>query len=174
MECAGYIKLKPWKVFVMIEGKQEKRKVKVSKAFSQLKEKKKVLADEWFDNVVAIAHNKGVIKCHQYFGPINSEQFSDMFKTFANPKGKVFPQNGDPYQNSKSACETMDSAGFRLFKIPPRSPDLNPIQNTFHLIGKQLKKDAITKTLEHETYEKFSRKAKKGVMTFPLDIINRL
>ena len=68
----------------------------------------------------------------------------------------------------------MDSVGFRLFKIPPRSPDLNPIQNTFHLIGKQLKKDAITQNLEYETYEKFSRKAKKGVMTFLLDVINRL
>ena len=56
--------------------------------------------------MVAIAHIKGVIKCHQYFGPINSEtcksfideQFSDMFKNSANPKGKLFLQDGDPFQ----------------------------------------------------------------------------
>ena len=43
----------------------------------------------------------------------------------------------------------------------------------FHLIGKQLKKDAITQNLEHETYEKFSRRAKKTVLNFPLDITSR-
>ena len=36
----------------------------------------------------------------------------------------------------------------------------------FDLVGKQLKKDAITQNLEHETYEKFSRRAKKIVFEF--------
>ena len=131
--------------------------------------------------MVVIAHSKGVIKCHQHFGPINSEtcksfigeQFSDMFKNSTNPKGKLFLQDGDPSQNSKIACEAMDSVGCRLFKIPPCSPDLKTIENMFHLIGKQLKKDAITQNLEHETYEKFSRRANKTVLNFSLDIINR-
>ena len=125
--------------------------------------------------MVAIAHSNFVIKCRQYFGPINSEpcksfideQFSDMFKNSANPKGKLFLQDGYPSQNSKVACDAMDSVSCRLFKIPPRSPDLNPIENMFHLIGKQLK------NLEHETYEKFCKRAKKTVLNFPLDIINR-
>ena len=43
----------------------------------------------------------------------------------------------------------------------------------FHLIGKQLKKDAITQNLDHETYKKFSKRTKKTVLNFPLDIINR-
>ena len=109
--------------------------------------------------MVATAHNKGVIKCHQYFGTINSEtcksfideQFSDIFKNSANPKGKLFLQDGDPSQNSRIACETMNSVGCRLFKIPPRSPDVDPIENMFHLVGKQLKKNAIIQNLEHET-----------------------
>ena len=42
----------------------------------------------------------------------------------------------------------------------------------FDLVGKQLKKDAITQNLEHETYEKFIRRAKK-ILNFPLDVINR-
>ena len=81
-----------------------------------------------------------------------------MFKNSANPNGKLFLPDGDPSQNSKIACETMDSVRCRLLKIPPCFPDINPIENMFHLIEKQLKKDAITQNLEHETYQKFSRR----------------
>ena len=64
-----------------------KKKIKVWNSIAHFKGKK-VLAEEWF--VVAIAFNKGVIKCYQYFGPINSETcksfidelFSDMLKYF--------------------------------------------------------------------------------------------
>ncbi len=31
--------------------------------------------------------------------------------------------------------------GYLKFSIPPRSPDLNPIENIFHLVGKKRKKD---------------------------------
>lgn len=56
---------------------------------------------------IAIAHNKDVIKCHQYFGPVNSEtcklliekQLPDMIKNSANPKHKLFPEDCDPSQN---------------------------------------------------------------------------
>ena len=83
--------------------------------------------------MVAIAYNRGVIKCHHYEGAINSEMcksfveelFSDMFEKSANPKGKLFLQDGDPSQNSKLSKDAMDEVGCRLFKIPPRSPDLN-------------------------------------------------
>ena len=67
----------------------------------------------------------------------------------------------------------MDSVGCRRFKIPPRSPDLNPIKNMFHLIGKHLKKLLLLKTWNIKLNEKFSRRAKKTVLNFPLDIINR-
>ena len=62
----------------------------------------------------------------------------------------------------------MDSVGCRLFKVSPHFIDLNPIQNIFHLIAKQLKKNAITQNLDYETYEKFGRRAKTTVMNFPL------
>ena len=47
------------------------------------------------------------------------------------------------------------------------------ILKLFHLIGKQIKKHAITRNLVHETYEQFSRRAKKRDLNFPLDVINR-
>ena len=70
--------------------------------------------------MVAIAYGKGVIKCHQYHGNVNSEmcadfikeQFPSMFENSPNPKGKLFLQDGDPSQNSALAREAMESVGY--------------------------------------------------------------
>ena len=131
--------------------------------------------------MVAIAHGKGVIGCHQYSGHINGEKFSemvrlyfpDLFQGSANSVRKIFLQDGDPSQNSKRARDTWEALGYSMFSIPPRSPDLNPIENTFHLIGKKLKKDAIEMNLEQETYEQFVRRVKKTVLNFDQGIIDK-
>ena len=77
--------------------------------------------------MVAIARNKVVIKCHQYFGPANSETFKSFIDDEFS-KGKLF------LKKSKFAYEAMESVSCRLFKTPPRFPDLNPIENIFNLI----------------------------------------
>ena len=51
-------------------------------------------------------------------------------------------QDGDPSQNSAMACAAMDRANCELLKIPPRSPDLNPIEN-IKLVSDALRKQAI-------------------------------
>ena len=103
--------------------------------------------------MVAITYGKGIIKCHQYNENINgerfaefiTEKFADMFQSSANPSGRLFLHDVDPSQNSALAKEAMDKVNCRVFKIPARSQDLNPIENIFHLVGKQLKKDAQEK-----------------------------
>ena len=44
----------------------------------------------------------------------------------------------------------MEKVECRLFKIPPRSQDLNPIENVFRLIGKKFREDIVSrnKTIE--------------------------
>ena len=87
---------------------------------------------------VAIAFDEGVITCEQYhskltgtmFAEFVKEHFSDVFKT-------------DPRQCSKVACDAMDQLGCRMFAIPRRSPDVNPIENIFHLVRKKLQHDAL-------------------------------
>ena len=131
--------------------------------------------------MVAIAHGKGVIACHQYEGHIDGEKFSqiikdyfpDMFSHSANPTRMLFLQDGDPSQNSALARDTWESLNYSMFSIPPRSPDLNPIENTFHLIGKRIKKDAQDLNLEKETYEQFCERAKRTTLAFDKDIIDR-
>ena len=39
----------------------------------------------------------------------------------------------------------MGDLGCRMFAIPPRSPDINPIENIFHLVRRQLQDDALKK-----------------------------
>ena len=113
--------------------------------------------------MVAIPHGKGVIKCHNYNGNINAETFADfmkenlpeMSKTRNNTKGRLFLQDGDPSQNSRMAQDAIDTIPYRLFKIPSRSPDLNPIANVFHLVDNQLHKNAMEKHISKETLNSF-------------------
>ncbi len=131
--------------------------------------------------MAAIAYGKGVISCVPYTGNIDGEfcynfireHFPEMFQASANPKGKLFLQDGDPNQNSKRAREGMDTIGCRLFKIPARSPDLNPIENVFHLVGKKLQKDALDNSITKETYQEFCSRIKKTMKEFPTDVIDR-
>ena len=89
--------------------------------------------------MVAVAYNKGVVLCEQHKGNINGEKFADFIKNFkdalvkgANPRGKLFLQDGDPSQNSKKVRDAWKDIGARKFTIPPWSPDLNRIENIFN------------------------------------------
>ena len=46
--------------------------------------------------MAAMAYVKGVIAAEQYHGNIAREHFASMFKKTANPRGKLFQQDGDP------------------------------------------------------------------------------
>ena len=122
-----------------------------------------------------------MIKCQQYEGNINGDMFSkfidtyfpEMFLSGVNQKGKLFLKEGDPSQNCKLSRESMAKVCCRLFKIPSRSLDLNPIENIFHLVGKQLRSDAMHKDITAETFEKFSRHIKATISNFSSEIIDK-
>ena len=76
--------------------------------------------------MVAIAHRKGVTKCHHYNDNINAETFPDflkehfpeMFKAGNNTERRLFLQDGGLSQSSRIAQDAMDATTCRLFKIP--------------------------------------------------------
>ena len=43
-------------------------------------------------------------------------------------------------------------------RIPPRSPDLNPIENVFNVVKKQLKDEALEKNIENETKDEYEKR----------------
>ena len=99
--------------------------------------------------------------------------FPDTFKRSANPKKKLFLQDGDPSQNSKKACIAFDAIGCSVFEIPARSPDLNPIENIFNIVREQLKEEGETKQIRKESFADFSMRIKQRIEQFPMDIINK-
>ena len=84
------------------------------------------------------------------------EDFLSAFKQSANVMTKRFLHDGDPSQNSAVAPGTLNEKGAMIFAIPPRSPDLNSIENFFHLINMEQKKDTISRHIQSESFEQFS------------------
>ena len=70
------------------------------------------------------------------------ENFKTIFSLSCNPEENLFIQDGDPSQNSKLRKTEMRNCDAQLLAIPPRSPDINPIENVFHLIGQDLSRQA--------------------------------
>ena len=60
-----------------------------------------------------------------------------------------------------------------MLKISARSPDINPIENIFHLVKSQLNKQAVTENITSESYEQFQTRVLQVLRTFPVDIIDK-
>jgi len=86
------------------------------------------------------------------FVSLTSGTFANCEKETANA---CWLQDGDPSQNSKVAREAWEQLGCEMFAIPPRSPDLNPIENLFHMVRRQLKDDALERRIHKESYKDF-------------------
>ena len=111
--------------------------------------------------MVAIAYNKGIVMCEQYEGNISGSKveslwenhFPQAFMLSANPHDKLFLEDGDPSQNSAKAMQAFENMGAEAFSIPPRSPDLNPMENFFHSISVKINEDSLNKNITHETFQ---------------------
>jgi len=95
---------------------------------------------------VAVSYGKGVVMCEPYekldgemFVKFVEKHFPIAFRRSCKPSGvDNFLQDGDPSQNSKKAKVALAKIGATQFSIPPRSPDCNPIENFFAVIGRRL------------------------------------
>ena len=59
----------------------------------------------------------------------------------AGPKGmgkRKFEKDNCPCQNSKLAKEALEGIECSVHRMPARSPDLNPIENVFHIVKQRL------------------------------------
>ena len=60
-----------------------------------------------------------------------------------NPNSKRILMDGCPRQNSKLAQKGFNEIGVMIFKTPPLSPDLNPIESFFNLVVTKLSKQEL-------------------------------
>ena len=89
------------------------------------------------------------------------KNFPKRFQASANPRAMRFLQDGDPSQSSAVSQKAMSDVAALLFRIPVRSPDLNPIKNIFNIVSVKLERDALRKQITHETFKQFSRRVEK-------------
>ena len=132
--------------------------------------------------MVAIAYRKGVTMCANYdvtlngpsFAKFISRKFNACFRKSNNgQKERIFLQDGDPSQNSRLARDAMDKVKASQFSIPARSPDLNPIENIFHIAKRRMKREAIENKITHESYAEFLQRIEQTLKSIPVEIIDR-
>ena len=132
--------------------------------------------------LVGIGHNKGVVLCEQILSRMNGSYYASLVrKTFPralkktmSPKAKRILIDGDPSQNSNKARIAIRRIGGRTFSIPPRSPDLNPIENLFHLVRKELQKDARSNQITKESKVEFAARVSEKLASFSVDKIDKI
>lgn len=130
--------------------------------------------------MVAISHGKGVLTCEryekmnaQYFTSFIDQHFDTMFERSGKGLTRLWLQDGDPSQNSKSARDAMARCHSEVLKIPPRSPDLNPIENIFHIVSRKLEKDAIDQRITRESYQEFCDRVRRTIYSISRQLIDK-
>ena len=130
---------------------------------------------------VAIAHQKGVILCEQYERKINGDIFPHFIKTHFQetfsrcriPKGKRFLQDGCPVQDSKKARQALDTVEAIKFRVPPCSPDFNPIENVFNFVKCELHTQILQQNIHYETFEQFCARVKTLLPNILIKLLNQ-
>ena len=99
-----------------------------------------------------------------YFARFVRDKFPVLF---SRKRGrKWFVMDNDPSQRSLAARKAIKKECCELFSIPARSPDLNPIENMFHLVKKQLEYQVI--------WQEFKSRVIKTLYNVPVEYVNNL
>ena len=85
---------------------------------------------------------------------------------------KYFVMDNDPCQKSAAAKSAIQEIGANVVEIPPRSPDLNPIENVFHNVRRQLRKQALEQKLVNENFAAFEKRVVASLKNFSRHLID--
>ena len=132
--------------------------------------------------MVGISFDKGTVLCEQYTGHITGEKFADIvrqsfpsaFDKSINPIARRIIMDGCPRQNSKAGLNAIASVNGIVMAIPPRSPDLNPIENIFGQVSRLLEIQAVERDITKESFVDFSTRVKETLVNFDTDRINKV
>lgn len=130
--------------------------------------------------MVAVTFGEGVVLCEQYeklngefFKGLVERNFLEMFKNSKKSNSRMWIQDGDPSQNSALARKAMSKVGAELLAIPPRSPDINPIENIFHILKNTLDRDALQRNITRENFEEYSNRVVSTIKNVDTRLIDK-
>ena len=87
---------------------------------------------------------------------------------------KMLVMDNNPSQTSAMAMKAVKDQGAQLFGIPARSPDLNPIENVFHIVKSNLDMQVRTQGITHETWEEFKDRVCKTLLNTSVEFVSNL
>ena len=130
--------------------------------------------------MVGISHSAGVVMCEPLTERMSGEYYAELIKnTFgiamvkSGKSSRRMLQDGCPSQNSKKTQNEMDRANIKLFKIPARSPDLNPIENLFNQVRRSIKQDSLRQMMNRESKKEFTQRVKKLIDEYSIHYTNQ-
>ena len=135
--------------------------------------------------IVVILYGKGVAEVELWKEPyekMTAEFFAGfvlrIFPTLFEIAGKeedrkIFVMDNDPSQTSAKAMDTIADMGYTMQKIPARSPDLNPIENVFHVVRKRIETQVKENNVVHQTWEQFKQMVQYNIWSTSKDLIDK-
>lgn len=132
--------------------------------------------------IVVICYGHGVICAEPYermsgtyFARFIRRHFHILFEIAGKGENdsRSFVMDNDPSQTSAKAKRALRSVKATMQVIPARSPDLNPIENVFHTVRKQLDAEVKQKNINRETWDQFVDRVKRNIWSVSKEYIDK-
>ena len=108
----------------------------------------------------------------RYFAWFVRNKFPVLLSRKRGQKWLIMDNN--PSQRSVAARKAKEKECCELFCIPARSPDLNPIENMFHIAKKELERQVIDSQIVRETWQEFKSRVIKTLHNIPVDYVDNI
>lgn len=87
---------------------------------------------------------EGIMKQDQYKEVLQNHLIPQLKDWFPNGESFVFMQDGAPCHTARSIKTFLQQSNIPLLSWPGNSPDMNPIENVWELVKREIAKEAIT------------------------------
>ena len=118
--------------------------------------------------LVGISSGCGVVLLEEYtkmdghyFAKFVQNTLHKKLMELAELKGReelIFVMDNDPSQTSRVALDAVEDCAIQFLSIPTRSPDINPIENVFHVVRSELRKEAMEQKICKESFLQFKER----------------
>lgn len=111
----------------------------------------------------------------KFFAQFITRHFPNLFEIAGKGETdeKIFVMDNDPSQTPSKARTCLADLGISVQAIPPRSPDLNPIENIFHVVRKRIEAQVRKNNITHQTWDEFCSAVKYNIWSTSKEYIDK-